>query len=255
MPERRDRSPETTSAPYYGRELFFAQQHEAAITELERYLALPGATWKEERAAALRHISKCHLALGRAKEAQRAALRGVLEDGDLHRDSWLEVAVASDKLQEWRTMYWAATQALAITERQPLSFGDSKCWGWWPHDLAALAAHYAGFKQEALRHGKEAAALQPNDARLKGNLQFYLNSVQQSPSLTESAVLSALRTVRPSGGCAHCSCLPLLPLKHPASATPAARWLPTSVCPCACRSWASTAACRHWLRRCHARTL
>ena len=201
---------------YYGYELYTMGQVEAAIAEFERYLALPGATWKEQRAAVLRMIARSHQALGRVKEAQRAALRGVLEV-DYERESWLELAQMSRNM-DWHAAHWAVTKALALPEKRHFIFFDDRSVGWWLHDLAALAAHNTGHKEAALRHGKEAAALQPNDARLKGNLQFYLNSVQQSPSLAESTVLSALRTVRPSGGYAHCSCLPLLLLKHPAAA-------------------------------------
>lgn len=126
---------------YYGREFFFAGRHEEAITELERYLALPKAQWREERAAALRHIADCHTALGRASEAQRATLRGVLEWGD-SREPWLALARAGHALQDWPTTHWAATKALAITQPS-LTFGtEPASWGAEPHDLAALSSYY-----------------------------------------------------------------------------------------------------------------
>ena len=156
---------------YYGRELFHQQQPQAAAAELERYLTLPGAHCKEERAAALRYIAQSELALGRATEAQRAAHRGVLEDGR-HRESWLELARMSNAVEDWHTTRWAVTKALAITEQQPSSFGNSKSWGWWPHDLAAIAAYYVGYKEEALRHGEQAAALNPGDPRLRRTCSF-----------------------------------------------------------------------------------
>lgn len=81
-----------------GRELYQVRWYKEAITELERYLTLTQATWKEERAAALRHIAACHAALGQLHKAQHAALRGVLEWGET-REPWLELARASYSLE------------------------------------------------------------------------------------------------------------------------------------------------------------
>ena len=159
---------------YYGRKLFFAQQHEAAITELERYLALPGATWKEERAAALRHIARCHLMLGQTADAQRAAFKSVFEDGSNH-ESWLELAEASRLTDDWATANWAATKALAIAERH----SNPVAWGWHPHDFLALSAYFTGHHEEAVHHGEAALALNPSNERLRKNLQFYRKALQR----------------------------------------------------------------------------
>lgn len=157
---------------YYGRELFFAGQHEEAIVELERYLALPKATWREERAAALRHIAECHQALGRLAEAQRAALRGVVE-WTTTREPWMVVARVSHLLQDWPTCHWAATKTLAITQPS-LSFGtDAASWGAEPHDLAALSSYYLGYYEAAYKQGEEALKLSPADARLQKNMEYY----------------------------------------------------------------------------------
>ena len=176
-------------AYYYGRELFYEGQHDAAISELERYLQLPGATYKDERASARCIIAKCHMAQGRLQEAQRAAHHGVLEVGDL-RDCWLALAVSSDILRDWHTAYWAATKALAITTRRHTSFDDGLSWGWRPHDVAALAAYRAGFYGKALEHGEAALSLKPGDPRLLENLRFYQEAVQSGAACQQPSASS-----------------------------------------------------------------
>ena len=204
-------------AYYYGRELMYEQLHEAAVAELERYLALPEARWAAERASALRFIAQCQLALGRPAEAQQAAHRAVLEEGD-QREGWLQLAKASGECGDWSTASWAATKALAITERRPSSFADDAAWGWGAYDVAALAAHYAGIQHAAVRYGEAALALNPGDARLRTNLRFYREALQREqaarlPRVTPTALPGAqhLRVTRRAGPCALGCQPPLLP--------------------------------------------
>lgn len=164
------------------------REYANCTAELQRYLALPTATWKEERAAAYRHISQCHNALAsqhdegtaeRAAEyvsAQHAALQGVVESlqsGRQDRDAWLQLAFASRTVLSWQTAYWAAKKALEITEYQPSSFETGHAWGAEPLDELAQAAYALGFYVEAAAAGEKAAALQPGDERLVSNLEFY----------------------------------------------------------------------------------
>lgn len=167
-------------AHYYGRELMFSAQWEAAIDELERHLSLPTSHhFKEERAASLRYIAKCHQELGQLREAQRAALRGVVEY-DLTREPWMALARVSHALEDWPTLAWAAARALAITSVHPHSrfLTDAKSWGSEPHDLAALAAYYTGDYQRAWQQGLAAAQIEPNNERLRNNLDFYKRGTQ-----------------------------------------------------------------------------
>src|SRR6202453_3032286 len=55
--------PEPRNAFYYVRDLAWASRWQDAITEAKRYLDLPRANWPNERAYALRVISKCYMEL------------------------------------------------------------------------------------------------------------------------------------------------------------------------------------------------
>ncbi|KAL4443964.1 hypothetical protein ABPG75_011701 [Micractinium tetrahymenae] len=161
---------------YYGRELYFDGQWEQAIVELERYLTLPSAQWREERAAAARHISDCHTKLGRHAEAQAAAQRGVAEwDGT--SEPWVALARTAWRAQDHKTCRRAAERALALAPS--LAFASEAAhWELEAHDNLALCAYYLGDKETALRHGAKAAELAPDDKRLQENLQWYRGDKQ-----------------------------------------------------------------------------
>ena len=50
---------------------------------------------------------------------------------------------------------------------------EPESWGARPYDLAALAAYYMGLYSTALSYGREALAQEPENGRLRKNLEFY----------------------------------------------------------------------------------
>lgn len=155
---------------YYARELTYYARWEEAIVELHRYLALPEATWNNERAYAMRLLGNCEEALGRDGLAWYR--KGVAEDPTV-RETWLALAEATSKKQLWAESYGAAKSALSITEQQFVYTMDPSSFTAKPYDLAALAAYYLGLKEEALKYGEKAVELEPSNERLIKNLQYY----------------------------------------------------------------------------------
>lgn len=183
-----------------------SRDYAGCVTELRRYLALPTALWKEERAAAYRHISQCHIQLGnnaaegsaeRLEEytkAQNAALQAVLETLENRRqdrDPWLQLAFASRMVASWQTAYWAAKKALEITERHSSSFETGTAWGAEPYDELAQAAFALGFYEEAAAAGDKAAELEPSNQRLTDNLRFYRGALAGGQGAEEEQAADA----------------------------------------------------------------
>lgn len=158
---------------YYARELMFNAKYDDAIKEFQRHLALPTSTWREERAASLRYISRCYRSLGQLKNSQDAAVRAVLE-WDQSREPWLELCRSAHANHDWQTVYWAGTKCLNIKERAMSYISDSVCWGSEPYDHLAVAAYNIGLYSNSVEYGKLALELDPNDERLKSNLEYYL---------------------------------------------------------------------------------
>lgn len=167
--DARERPTDPRSAFYLARELMFTQQPDAARAEFERFLSLPAAIWKPQRAEAMRHIASTVT----DSDEQRAWLERAVDEEPLRRESYVALAKFHYEREAWPECLKAAEQALAITERN-LDYGiQGESWGALPHDLAALAAHKLGLSEKALRYGLEAVALNPRDERLLRNLQFY----------------------------------------------------------------------------------
>tara|TARA_R110000868_G_scaffold102492_9_gene282210 strand:+ start:88 stop:1659 length:1572 start_codon:yes stop_codon:yes gene_type:complete len=157
------------NAFYYARELSFHAHWHRAIEECNRYLALPGANWPNERCYAYRVIARCYDALGDWEGAIKAARHGVIE-APYTREPWCEIAKLTYQRHQWAECYGAAMAALSIENRELVYTVDPAVWGAMPHDYASIAAYHLGMLSESLKHVKLAIELDPSDGRLKANL-------------------------------------------------------------------------------------
>jgi glycosyltransferase involved in cell wall biosynthesis len=168
---------ECRNAFYYARELSFHRQWLEAITQAERYLALPRATWPNERCYAMRVVGRCYQELGNWDEALRWHRRATNEAPDT-REPWAELAVLCYRLSRWPESLGAALCCLGITNREKVYTVDPQVWGSQPHDMASIAAYNMGLSQLALEHAQKAVDLDPDDMRLRRNLEFCREKVQ-----------------------------------------------------------------------------
>jgi tetratricopeptide (TPR) repeat protein len=162
---------ECRNAFYYARELSFNRQWQDAITQCERYLALPRATWPNERCYAMRVIGRCYQELSDYTNALKWHRRATNEAPDT-REPWAELAMICYRLQRWPEALGAALCCLGITNREKVYTVDPAVWGSQPHDMASIAAYNMGLYELALEHAKKAIALDPDDLRLRQNLAF-----------------------------------------------------------------------------------
>jgi tetratricopeptide (TPR) repeat protein len=156
------------NAHYLGREYFFHGMCDKAKEELQRHLSLKKALWKPERAASMRYIAKCSQGAEREDWFKKAAVE--CPEG---REPWVDLAEYYYENEMWKECYQSALRALEIREKPLQYLNDPKAWSSFPYDLAALAAHHLGYREEALTFGQEAVNLNPTDSRLQKNLEFY----------------------------------------------------------------------------------
>ncbi len=160
------------NAFYWARELTFHARWQEAIDALHRYLALPGATWANERCYAMRLMGKAHEELGQGWDAMHWFRRACAEAPGT-REPWCDLAVACYRRHEWMECHAAAKKALSITDKALVYTCDPAVWGPLPHDMAAISAYHLGLHNEARDQGRIAATLDPNDPRLAANLDYY----------------------------------------------------------------------------------
>jgi glycosyltransferase involved in cell wall biosynthesis len=159
------------NAFYYARELMFHRDWLNSIKECERYLALPGATWMNERCYAYRVMGKCYDEMFDHKNAEMNYMKAASEAPNT-REPWCELAMLMYRQARWAECFAYSMKALEITNRELVYTCDPAVWGHWAHDLASIAAWNLGLKQIALEQAKWAVGLSPNDERLKGNLEM-----------------------------------------------------------------------------------
>lgn len=164
------------NAFYYARELSFHSRWVESIHECERYLALPGANWPNERCYAYRVMSRCYSELGDWNNAIRCARLGVIE-APYTREPWCEIAKLAYQRHQWAECYGAAMSALAITDRELVYTVDPEVWGALPHDYASIAAWNLGLKEVAIIQAKNALLKDPENDRLLSNLEMMKNAV------------------------------------------------------------------------------
>ena len=162
------------NAFYYARELSFYGRFQDAIDACKRYLALPAATWGNERCYAYRTMARCYEALGDINEAEKNFVLAVSEAGHT-RDPWCEWANLMYKQQRWEECFAYAMRTLKIEHRELLYTVDPITWGFLPHDLASIAAYQLGLKDISLVQSKLALEKAPDDLRLQQNLQYLLD--------------------------------------------------------------------------------
>ena len=163
------------NAFYYARELSFHGHWQQSIDECERYLALPGANWPNERCYAYRVMSRCYNELGDWDNAIKSARLGVIEAPHT-REPWCEIAKLAYQRHQWAECYGAAKSALAIEQREWVYTVDPEVWGALPHDYASIAAFHLGMREEALRQVSMAIEKSPEDERLQANMRLIVES-------------------------------------------------------------------------------
>jgi tetratricopeptide (TPR) repeat protein len=162
---------EPRNAFYYGRELSFAGQWQGAIDQCRRYLELPRADWANERCYAMRVIGRCYQELANW-EAAAKWLRQACSEAPYTREPWHDLALCCYRMARWPECFGAAMTCLTITHREKLYTVDPQVWLAAPHDLAAVAAWNMGLADIALDHARKAVELEPDDMRLRRNVEL-----------------------------------------------------------------------------------
>ncbi len=163
------------NAYYYGRELFFNQKYLEAFKELKRYLALPTATWKAERSAAMRYIGKC---LG--GEKREKWLKLAVKEAPGRREPLVDLALFYFDSNNWKDCMRYAKEATKIAEKPLEYLCEDFAWGSIPYDLVAVSSYYLNYYKQALLFGNKALKVSPGNERLIENLKLYEEAIKEN---------------------------------------------------------------------------
>jgi glycosyltransferase involved in cell wall biosynthesis len=160
------------NAFYYARELSFNARWQESIAAIDSYLKMPEATWPNERCYAYRTAARCWSELGNLAEAEKSYHLACAEAPNT-REPWCELAKLMYMQHRWAECFAYSMRALQIVNREQVYTCDPEVWGHWPHDLAAISAHWLGMKNVALEQGTLAVEKSPHDLRLQENVRYY----------------------------------------------------------------------------------
>ena len=154
---------------YLGREYMFYRRWDDCIATLKRHLAMPSATWADERAASMRYIARSYLEKGEPEQARNWIFQAIAQAPHL-REPWIEMAQMLYQQEDWEGVLYFTGCALAITVRPDCYICEAEPWGPLPHDLRCQAYFHTGRTALALEEARKALALSPTDQRLAGNV-------------------------------------------------------------------------------------
>ena len=158
------------NAFYYARELSFHSKWHESIEACRRYLALPGATWDNERCYAYRVMGRCYCELKDEWNAAKMFHLAAAEAPNT-REPWCELALLMYRQSRWAECFAFSTRALQITNRELVYTCDPSVWTEKPYDLASIASWHLGMKEQAIEYCKKALEFNPTDLRLLDNLK------------------------------------------------------------------------------------
>ena len=160
------------SSFYYARELVFQGKNPEAITEIIRYLQMPNATWKDERAYMMRMLARLLQKASDWGQAEKWLVQATNE-APHRRESWVDLSQFYYEKQNWDGCLSAAETGISIEIGRYAWLNDQSCWGERPYDLAAIACYSLGLWEKAFQYGYKALELSPDDGRLQDNLSWY----------------------------------------------------------------------------------
>jgi len=166
---------------YLGREYMYYGKWNDSIDTLIKHLSLPSATWKDERCASMRFISRCYQALNRLDEA-RMWLDKAMNEAPHLRDPFAERAILEYKQKNWDKVEFYSKKALEIKYHpktyinEPFSTNSSL------YDLMSLALFYQGKFKSSLSFVEKCLELSPNDERLIRNKKIINEALEKANS-------------------------------------------------------------------------
>lgn len=159
---------------YLGREYYFHGEYEKAVEVLQKHLDLPSATWDEERAASFRYMAKSLQQLGQMEEAECSFKRAIITQSS-SREGYYDLGVFYYENGDYLSAAAVLEAMQNISHRRLNYISNPECWGGKINDILSICYHYLGDRKKALENCKKAHALQPNNARIANNLNYFLH--------------------------------------------------------------------------------
>lgn len=147
--------------------MYYGKWNES-IDTLIKHLALPSATWKDERCASMRFIARCYKNINRYEEA-RMWLDKAINEAPYLRDPYVERALLEYSLENFKDTKKYSLDALKIKSHTKSYINEPFSWDYTLYDLLSISEFYLGNIDESLEWCNKAIEMEPNNERLLNN--------------------------------------------------------------------------------------
>ncbi len=163
---------------YLGREYMYYKKWNEAIDTLIKHLQLKSATWKDERCASMRFISRCYNNLKRYDEAEMWLLKAIKEAPYL-RDPYVEMMYLKSNQKKYDEVIKYGEEALKIKKNEKTYINEVFSYNETIYDLLSLAYYYTGNIDKAIENIDIALSINSTDERLINNKKIFLKEKNQ----------------------------------------------------------------------------
>ena len=147
--------------------MYYGKWNEA-IDTLIKHLNLKSSTWKDERCASMRFISRCYINLNRFDEASMW-LKKAINEAPYLREPYIEMALLKSKTNEYEEVIKYSLKALELNEDNMTYIKENFTKNKNIYDLLSLGYYYTNNKEKALFYINKAIELDPTNDRLLVN--------------------------------------------------------------------------------------
>lgn len=160
---------------YLGREYMYYKEWNKSIDTLLKHLSLESATWKEERSASMRFISRCYLNLNRKEEAQ-LWLEKAIKESPYQREGYVELALLEFNNKNYFEVIRNCLKAKTVLKNEMIYINEPFCWDSTIDDLLSISYYQLGMKDESLFYIAKALKFDPTNERLLKNKEIFQQS-------------------------------------------------------------------------------
>lgn len=156
---------------YLGREYMYNEEWNKSIDTLIKHINLKSSTWKEERSASMRFISRGYINLKRYDEAEMWLKKAINETPNL-REPYIELGMLYYTIEKYDEGIKYLEEGIKIKEKSPTYINEEFAWNETPYDLISLCYYNVSNYVKSLENVEIALKMNKNNERLNNNYKI-----------------------------------------------------------------------------------
>lgn len=158
---------------YLGREYMYYGYWKKSIKTLKKHLSLKSATWKDERSASMRYISRCYKNLKKYDQAKLWLDKAIKETPYL-REPYVEKALLAYLQENYLEVETYCLKALTITYHPKTYINEVFAWDETIYDLLSISNYYQRRYNYAIYFVNLALEISKDNKRLLNNKKIFI---------------------------------------------------------------------------------